>query len=80
MTTDIDPELAEAVAPHADEPKPEEDDVPEEPTSTPANAQRQQSTMGIAGIESVLEAAMDDRDMDQETKGEFEIHNFICLR
>lgn len=57
MTSDIDPELAEAVMP-------EDDDVPKP-------ASRQKSTMGIAGIESVLNTAMDARDMDQETKGEF---------
>ena len=62
--SDIDPESAEAGLPVS------EDAVPEK--STPAlDKERQQSTMGIAGVESVLEKAMIERDMDKETRGEF---------
>ena len=32
---------------------------------------KQQSTMGLEGIELVLEKAMNDRNMDQKTKGKF---------
>ena len=60
--SDIDPESAAAdagvpVSEHA---------VPEKSTQ-----ERRESTMGIEGIESVLEKAMIERDMDQETRGEF---------
>lgn len=75
--SDIDPELAEAGVPVS------EDAVP----NNRGVIKRQQSTMGITGIASVLEKAMNERGMDQETKGEllccisFQIFNahMICL-
>lgn len=80
--TDIDPELAEAIVPEAAVPA-SEDAAPEAATFAPADdapvpvsrsnnslvaGDRRGSTMGVAGIESVLKKAMKDRDMDKETR------------
>lgn len=66
--TDVDPELAEAIVPETAVPVPE-DTVPKAANVSRKSSQgRQQSTMGVAGIESVLEKAMNDRNMDQQTK------------
>ena len=64
--SDIDPESAAA---DAGVPVPESEDAVAVPVKS--TQERQQSTMGIAGIESLLEKAMIERDMDQETRGEF---------
>ena len=68
--SDIDHESAEAGVPVS------KDAVPEKSIRV---LERQQSTMGIVGIESVLEKAMIERDMDQETRSKLKKEVVCCM-